>query len=38
MVFRFGVAYGLGSGVVEHIGGNVDSLALDLVGPTTVVS
>lgn len=38
MVFRFGVAYGLGSGVVEHLGGNVNSLALDLVGPTTVVS
>ncbi|KAI6769769.1 hypothetical protein HG530_004398 [Fusarium avenaceum] len=30
--------YGLGSGVVEHLGGNVNSLALDLVGPTTVVS
>jgi hypothetical protein len=28
----------LGSGVVEHIGSNINCLALDLVGPTTVVS
>lgn len=30
--------YRLGSGVVEHLGSNIDRLALDLVGPTTVVS
>lgn len=32
------ITYGLGSGVVEHIGSNINGLALDLVGPTTVVS
>jgi hypothetical protein len=32
------VTYGLGSGVVEHLGSNINGLALDLVGPTTVVS
>lgn len=30
--------YGLGTGVVEHVRGNVDGLALDLVGPATVVA
>lgn len=30
--------YGLWSGVVKHVGGNVDSPALDLVGPSTIVS
>lgn len=28
----------LGAGVVEHVGGDVDGLALDLVGPATVVA
>jgi hypothetical protein len=32
------MTYRLGSGVVEHIGSNINCLALDLVGPTTVVS
>ena len=30
--------YGLGAGVVEHVRGNVNGLALDLVGPATVVA
>lgn len=33
-----GYTHGLGASVVEHVGGNVDGLALDLVGPTGVVS
>lgn len=32
------VTYGLLAGVVEHVGGNVDGLALNLVGPATVVT
>ena len=31
-------AYWLGAGVVEHAGSNVNGLALDLVGPTSVVA
>lgn len=37
-MFLYMITYGLGSGVVEHIGSNINGLALDLVGPTTVVS
>lgn len=33
-----GYTHGLGAGVVEHVGSNVDGLSLDLVGPTGVVS
>jgi len=32
------MTYRLGSGVVEHLGSNINGLSLDLVGPTTVVS
>lgn len=36
--FRGGETYGLLADVVEGIGGGVNNLALDLVGPTTIVS
>ena len=31
------MAYRFGSGIMEHLWGDVDGFALDLVGPTTIV-
>lgn len=33
-----GDTYRLGAGVVEHVGGDVNGLAVNLVGPSTVVA